>query len=99
MDFAAHARRCRCRAWCAASAPRHPRSALAATPGRLLTQAAHEEIGAVAVHCMAAPTRLFDGLPPTDQQMARRLLVRLVSVADNISLSTRRRVLLHAAPG
>ena len=40
-----------------------------------------EEIGAVAGALYGAPT-LFDGLPPTDQQMARRPLVRLVSVAD-----------------
>ena len=63
--------------------------------GRLLTQAAYEEIGAVAGALYGRADALFDGLPPTDQQMARRLLVRLVSVADNISLSTRRRVLLH----
>lgn len=63
--------------------------------GRLLTQAAYEELGTVAGALYRRADALIDGLSQEGQQTARRMLVRLVSVADNLALSTRRRVPLR----
>lgn len=60
--------------------------------GRTLTQGAYDELGGVAGALHKRADAIVDALPAAEQRTARRMLVRLVSIADDIALSTRRRV-------
>ncbi len=70
--------------------------------GTLLTQAAYDAAGGVGGALHQRADRLIDGLDAAEQRVARRLLLRLVSVGENEAPSTRRRVplskLRQAAP-
>lgn len=60
--------------------------------GNTLTQAAYDEVGGVAGALHRRADTLISSLSSDEQRVARRLLVRLVNVADDITLSTRRRL-------
>src|SRR5262249_9345722 len=60
--------------------------------GRLLTQKAYDEVGGVTGALHGRADALIDACSPSEQQLARRLLVRLVSTSEGAALSTRRRV-------
>lgn len=58
--------------------------------GRLLTQQAYEEMGGVAGALQGRAKALIDSFDEQERRVARRLLLRLVHVADDPAQSTRR---------
>jgi len=70
--------------------------------GPTLTQAAYDAVGGVAGALHGRADKLMEGLDEAEQRVARRRLVRLVSMGEGASLGTRRRVplskMLPAAP-
>lgn len=65
--------------------------------GRLLTQAAYDALGGVTGALRQRADALIDGLDASSQRLARRLLVRLVSITEDMSTGTRRRLPLATA--
>lgn len=59
--------------------------------GRVLTQAAYDEIGGVAGALSQEGDRLLAGMTAAQRDMARHLLVQLVAMADDAQLDSRRR--------
>lgn len=67
--------------------------------GRLLTQAAYDEIGGVAGALQGRAKALLDSFDEKEKRIARRLLLRLIHVTADPAQSTRRVMsLAHLAP-
>lgn len=60
--------------------------------GPTLTQAAYDAVGGVTGALHGRADKLIDGLNGAEQRVARRLLVRLVSLGEGVALGTRQRV-------
>ena len=62
--------------------------------GRSLTQAAYDEVGGVTGALQSRANALIDGLENAEQACARRLFRSLISLAEDVAQSTRKRVAL-----
>lgn len=60
--------------------------------GRALSEEVYAQLGGVAGALEGSADRLYDALPPADQALARKLLVRLVGISGEAGGETRLRV-------
>lgn len=63
--------------------------------GRSLTQAAYDEVGGVTGALQSRANALIDGLDSAEQACARRLFRSLITLAEDVAQSTRKRVALN----